>query len=130
MIHLENQQKTTSPSAAGFPSPADDFIDQQLDLTQYVVKHPVSTYFMRVSGRHPIIKNLADGDILVVDRSLEPKNENIIVANIEGKITINKVTKYKNSLCLLVENPINEPTKIDNSLQIWGVVTHVISRVA
>ncbi len=117
---------------AGFPSPADDFLEGQLDLNKYLIHHPAATYYVRVKGDSMINAGIHDGDLLIVDRSLEPRENKVVIAVVNGQITVKRLKKLKNKQFVLVaENPdfpsieVNE----ENNVSIWGVVTNVIHPV-
>ncbi|MFS8131396.1 MAG: LexA family protein [Candidatus Dojkabacteria bacterium] len=116
---------------AGFPSPADDFIDKKLDLNDLLIKHPVATFFVRVAGDSMIGAGIHSGDILVVDRALEAVNNNIVVAVINGELTVKRLRTTKGKVVLMPENTNYKPIEIkeDDNFSIWGVVTTVIHRV-
>ena len=116
---------------AGFPSPADDFIDKKLDLNRYLIKHPAATFFVRVSGHSMTKAGIHSGDILIVDRALEPINNSVVIALLDGEFTVKRVHKQKGALYLLSENPRFGPKKVteDMDFQVWGVVTYVIHRL-
>jgi DNA polymerase V len=116
---------------AGFPSPADDFIDKKLDLNEYLVQHPTSTFFVRVTGDSMIGAGIHSGDILIVDRSLEPQDNNIIVAVINGDLTVKRLRKKNGTVVLYPENVNYEPITItaEDDFSVWGVVTSVIHKV-
>lgn len=117
--------------AAGFPSPADDYVEGQLDLNSHLVKHPAATFFVRVAGDSMIGAGIHPGDILVVDRSLEPVNGKIVIAVLNGELTVKRLRRRDGVVCLVAENehypriPIHEET----DFMIWGVVTSVIHAV-
>jgi len=90
---------------AGFPSPADDFVETRLDLNEYLIDHPEATFFVRVSGDSMIRAGIHTGDILIVDRSLEPKNNDIVIAIIDGEFTVKRLKKYGDRVFLVPENP-------------------------
>lgn len=116
---------------AGFPSPAEDYIEGTLDLNKHLIKHPASTFFVRVSGDSMIKAGIFPDDILIVDRSLEPVDKKIVIAVLDGELTVKRL-RYRDKLILLEpENPEYQPIKIteDDSLEIWGVVTNVIHKV-
>ena len=114
--------------SAGFPSPADDYLDRKLDLNEHLVKNPASTFFVRVAGDSMTDAGINDNDILIVDRSIEPSSNNIVIAVVNGELTVKRLIKKKNSCLLFAENPAYPPLKIndDTPLEIWGVVTFVI----
>lgn len=115
---------------AGFPSPAQDFIAQAIDLNKYIIKHPAATYFALVNG---VSKDtdLSEGDLLVVDRSLDPQDGKIAVCFVDGEFTVKKI-RIEKDRCLLVPSnpdyPVIEVNK-DNDFTIWGIVTYVIKKV-
>src|SRR5271170_4231392 len=88
----------SSTISAGFPSPADEFIEAKLDLNELLVKHPVATFFMRVSGNSMQDCGIQDKDILIVDRSLTPTNGKIVIAIINGQLTVKRLKKTKNKI--------------------------------
>lgn len=114
--------------SAGFPSPADDFIEKTLDLNDLLIKHPQATFFVRVSGNSMVNAGIRDGDILVVDKSLEPKEGKIVIANVEGEFVLKRIRKKNGKLYLFPENLDYNPIEIkeDMDCEIWGVVTYVI----
>ena len=117
-----------SSISAGFPSPAEDHIDVSLNLNDYLVKHPSSTFYIYVKGDSMIGSGIYDGDLMVVDRSLEPQSNNIAVAVIDGEFTVKKIYKNKNQIYLLPDNKNYKPIHIKEGMdfQIWGIVTHSI----
>ncbi len=114
--------------SAGFPSPAEDYIDKNLDLNEYLIKHPSATFFVRVAGNSMINAGIHNGDILVVDRALEPADNKIIIAVINGELTVKRVRKARDRLYLMPENDDFKTIEVTEEMdfQIWGVVTHVI----
>ena len=113
---------------AGFPSPADDYIEGKLDLNRHLIKHPAATFFVRVTGDSMIGAGIHSGDLLVVDRSLEPADKNVVVAVLDGELTVKRLSKQNQVLRLLPENLNYEPIEItpQQTIEIWGVVTSVI----
>ena len=116
---------------AGFPSPAEDYLDKKLDLNEHLIKHPASTFFVKVKGDSMIGAGINNGDILIVDRSLEPKDKRIIVSVVNGDFTVKRISKSKDKLFLLAENPKYSPIEIKDGMdfEVWGVVVHVIHSV-
>jgi DNA polymerase V len=116
---------------AGFPSPAEDDVETHLNLHDYVVHHPAATFFLRAKGQSMREAGIHDGDLLVVDRSLEPANGRIVIAAVDGELTVKRLYKKGNSVVLQAENPdypdINIPA--ESELHIWGVVTNVLHQV-
>ncbi len=115
---------------AGFPSPADDYLERQLDLHELLVEHPEATFFVRIEGDSMIGAGMHSGDILVVDRSLTASDGKIIVALLGGEFTVKRLQKRGQKICLAAENPRYRPLEVteDSDFQVWGVVTYVIHR--
>jgi len=113
---------------AGFPSPAGDYLDGKLDLNQYLIKHPAATFFLRVTGDSMTEAGIHSGDLLIVDRSLEPSDGNIVIAVLDGELTVKQLERRKGTLRLLPANKNYEPLEVSEqqSFEIWGVVTNVI----
>ncbi len=116
---------------AGFPSPASDYIESTLDLNKYLIKHPAATFFVRVAGESMIEAGIRSGDILIVDRALQPEKYKIVIAAINGELTIKRIKNMDNNFYLEPDNPSFEPIEItrDMDFYIWGVVTYVIHKV-
>jgi len=114
--------------SAGFPSPAEDEVEQSLDLNELVVKHPAATFFLRVSGSSMVNAGIHHNDIVVVDRSLEPTHGKIVIACLNGELTIKRLHCRDNKIQLLAENDTYKPIDITNEMELrfWGVVTHVV----
>jgi DNA polymerase V len=114
--------------SAGFPSPADDFIELSIDLNQYLVKHKDTTFFAKVKGHSMKNAGINDGDLLVIDRSLEPQNNKIAVCQIDGEFTVKRIKMEENIVWLIAENEDYQPIKVtpENELMIWGIVIHAI----
>lgn len=117
--------------SAGFPSPALDFVDLTIDLNKHLVKHPSATFYGRVKGMSMKNAGISDGDLLVIDKSLEPSNGKIAVCYIDGEFTLKRIKISKKEVWLVPENDDFKPTKIteENNFLIWGIVTHVIKNV-
>lgn len=122
---------TLSPVSAGFPSPADDFVENILDLNEYLIKHPAATFFVRVSGDSMENAGIFSGDLLVVDRSLEAKNDSVVIAYLNNEFTVKRVRKDKDVWYLIPENPNYKSIRIteDMNFIVWGVVTNAIHKV-
>lgn len=107
---------------AGFPSPADDFLDSPLDLNRELVHNPASTFFVRVSGDSMAGDGIGDGDLLVVDRSVEPYDGCIAVCYVDGEFTVKRVRLEKGCAWLMPSNPKYRPIRVDaeNDFQIWA----------
>lgn len=117
-----------NPVPAGFPSPADDYVENKLDLNEHLIKHPAATFFMHAYGESMLQAGIKSGDILVVDRAVEPKNNHIVVAVINAEFTVKRLKKIEQNWYLCPENPEFKPIRITSEMQlaIWGVVTYVI----
>ena len=116
---------------AGFPSPAEDYIEQKLNVQELLVKRPASTFFIRVSGYSMLDAGIHDGDILVVDRSLKASTHKIIVAILDGELTIKRFEQAENTIYLHPENKEYQTITVtpDIDFEVWGVVTNVIHAV-
>ncbi|MFK7783279.1 LexA family protein [Psychroserpens sp.] len=118
--------------SAGFPSPADDFKENKISLDKTLVKNKEATFYARVSGQSMIGAGLDDGDLLVVDKSIEPTHNQIAVCFIDGEFTVKRLKVTSEGVYLQPENPVYDPILVGehNDFQIWGIVTHVIKRMA
>lgn len=111
---------------AGFPSPAQDYIESTLDLNEYCIRHPSASYYLRASGESMVESGIQSGDLLVVDRSLTPVHGSIVIACIDSEFTVKKLCLHPR-LCLMPMNPAYSPIYVDpDELEIFGVVTHSI----
>lgn len=117
--------------SAGFPSPAEDFKEKRISLDNTLIKNKEATFYARVSGKSMIGAGLDDGDLLVIDRSLEPENRKIAVCFIDGEFTVKRLKIEKDKITLMPENKSYKPIKVteENNLLIWGIVTYVIKEV-
>lgn len=115
---------------AGFPSPADEEPREKLDLLRLLVRHPASTFFFRIGGTSMVDAEMDEGDIIIVDRSIEPYNGCSAVCFIDGEFTVKRVEKHDDHIMLVAANPKFKSLRItrDNEFAIWGVVTYVIKR--
>ncbi len=115
---------------AGFPSPAEEYIELAFDLNKELVKNPSSTFYGRVRGNSMVDANINDGDILVIDKSIYPSNGQKAVCFIDGEFTIKTLKLSKDGLYLMPANPEFKPIKItpDNEFIVWGIVTYVIHK--
>jgi DNA polymerase V len=113
---------------AGFPSPADDHLEANIDLNQQCIKHPAATFFVKVQGHSMIGAGIHNGDMLVVDRSLEAQSGSIIIAVVNGELTVKRLLLNDGEVWLWPENPEYLPVQIKEGMElhIWGVVAHVI----
>lgn len=116
---------------AGFPSPAEDYIEGSLDLNQHLIRHPAATFFVRVSGDSMINAGIFTGDILIVDRSLEPADKKIVIAVLDGELTVKRLRIRDNIPTLEPENEQYPSIHIqpEMAFEIWGVVTNVIHKL-
>ncbi|SEQ13323.1 DNA polymerase V [Flavobacterium urocaniciphilum] len=116
---------------AGFPSPAADFDETRLSIDQIVVKNATATFYAKASGNSMNGAGIDDGDILVIDKSLEPQDGKIAVCFIDGEFTVKRIKVQENSLLLLPENPSFEPIEVtqENNFIIWGIVTYVVKKI-
>ena len=127
----EGQQFISSGIKAGFPSPAADFEENKISLDKTLVKNAEATFYAKASGNSMTGAGIDDGDILVIDRSLEPTNNKIAVCLIDGVFTVKRIKIEEDYLFLIPENSNYEPIKIDlhNDFVVWGIVTYVIKKV-
>ena len=114
--------------SAGFPSPADDFINTSIDLNKELIKNPSATFYGKVEGDSMKDAGIDHGDLLIIDKSLEPRNGKIAVCYIDGQFTIKKIKIEKNCCWLLPANENYSHIKVteENEFIIWGIVIHVI----
>tara|TARA_B100000427_G_C15238029_1_gene476454 strand:- start:156 stop:608 length:453 start_codon:yes stop_codon:yes gene_type:complete len=127
---FENIPLFAGSVSAGFPSPADDYMHMDLDLHDHLVQNPSSTFCVKVVGESMKDAGIQSGDVMVVDRSLEPKNRSIVLAVIDSEFTVKRVNVNDNELYLMPENDSFNPIKITEEMnfQIWGVVTFIIHK--
>ena len=116
---------------AGFPSPAADFDGSRISIDQVVVKNPTATFYAKANGNSMIGAGIDDGDILVIDKSIEPQDGKIAVCFIDGEFTVKRIKIQENSLLLLPENKLFEPIEVtqENDFIIWGIVTYVLKKL-
>ena len=117
--------------AAGFPSPADNYIESNLDLNEFLINHPSATFFVRVVGDSMIKAGIETGDILIVDRSLEPSDYKIVVAVVDGEFTVKRLIIKDGKYYLHAENDDYTDIEIKEEMhfEVWGVVTRIIKEV-
>jgi DNA polymerase V len=120
-----------APVRAGFPNPAEEAGGFALDLNDYLVKHPVSTYYLRVEGDSMTGAGITSGDIVVVDKSLEARTGDIVVAAVDGDFTLKRLKKQSLEAWLVAERPGYPPIALHQATDatLWGVVTFVIHQV-
>jgi len=116
---------------AGFPSPAEDYIEKSLDLNEYLVQHPAATFFVRVTGDSMTGAGINSGDLLIVDRALKAVNGSVIVAILNGEFTVKRLQSSGKRVRLFPENPAYQPIEVTAGcdFEVWGVVVHVIHTV-
>ncbi|NGX39245.1 MAG: LexA repressor [Chlamydiae bacterium] len=117
---------------AGFPSPAEGYLDETIDLNQLLIAHPTATFFVRVMGESMNQAGILPGDVLVVDRSIEPQNRSIVLAVINAEFTVKRLLKKEKKLFLAPENSSFSPIEItsETDFKIWGVITYVIHKAS
>ncbi len=114
--------------SAGLPTPAEDYIEGRLDLNRHLIKHPAATFFVRVAGDSMVDAGIHPGDILVVDRSLEPQDASVVIAVVDGDLTVKRIARRGDRILLVPDNSAYQPLEIgaDMEFEVWGVVTSVI----
>lgn len=117
--------------SAGFPSPAADYEEDKLDLNKYLIKHPAATFFVRVIGDSMVGAGIYCGDLLVIDRSLEPRDKSVVIAVVNGELTVKRIRIRKKKITLEPENENYSAQQIneDVEFEVWGVVTNVIHKL-
>jgi DNA polymerase V len=117
-----------NPIAAGFPVTTEDYVEGKIDLNRHLIKHPESTFLVRVAGESMRDAGIHPSDLLVVDRAMEPISGKVVIAVVNGELTVKRLRKHRDKLWLMPENPDFQPIEIDENadLHIWGVVTNVI----
>ena len=116
--------------AAGFPSPADDYIQGALSLDEHLIQHKAATFFVRAEGNSMVGAGIFDGDLLVVDKSLSAKSGDIVIAVVDGNLTVKRLNKRGSTITLKAENPRFKDIEFieGQELQVWGVVTSTIKK--
>ena len=117
---------------AGFPSPAENYVEQELDLKEHLIRNSDSTFLVRATGKSMVNVGISPGDILIVDKSLEAKNNSIIIVSIDGELTVKRLIKdNENKKSYLKSENLDYPNidlKIESDTMIWGVVTYSIHK--
>lgn len=115
---------------AGFPSPAQDYMEQAIDLNKELIRHPASTFYGRVVGNSMSGEGIEEGDILIIDKSLELMDGDLAVCFINGEFTVKRVKLEKDLAWLVPSNPDYQPIKVtkDNEFTIWGIVTYTVKK--
>ena len=116
---------------AGFPSPAVDYTDCRLDLHRHLVRNEAATFFLRAHGESMLGAGIHDGDLLVVDRSIDPVHRKVVIAALEGELTVKRLLHREGRILLATENVRFEPIDITENefVHIWGVVTYVVHKL-
>lgn len=116
---------------AGFPSPADDYVDKKINLHEYLVRNNAATFFLKAHGESMINAGIYDGDLLIVDRSIEAAHNKIVIAAIDGELTVKRLIRKKKQVVLAPENPDYPEFDITlkEHIHIWGVVTYAIHKI-
>ena len=116
---------------AGFPSPAQDYMEGEIDLNEVLIRHREATFYVRISGDSMTGAGILDGDLAIVDRQIEPSNGNFVIAFVDGEFTIKRIRKDKDCLWLMPSNDKYPPIQVtaDNEFTVWGVVTYIIKKV-
>ena len=119
-----------APVSAGFPSPAEDYLDRALDLNELLISNPAATFYVRASGDSMRDAGIQTGDLLIVDRAIEPRPGKIVIAAVDGELTVKRLRTKDGRLYLAPENPAYPCLEVspEASFEIWGVVTCVIHR--
>ncbi len=114
---------------AGFPSPAEEYLGEKLDLNEYLIKNPIASFFAKVEGDSMVDAGIFEGDLVVVDRSLTAKHGNIVIAAVNNELTIKRLCT-KDGIKLIPENQDYQPIVMsgENELVIWGVVTSLVRK--
>ena len=116
--------------SAGFPSPAADFLDTSIDLNEYLIKHPSTTFLAITSGFSMKDAGIHDKDILIIDKSLEPTDGKIAVCIIDGEFVLKRLKVDKLGIWLMPANPLFKPMRVSEfqDFEIWGIVTYSIQK--
>ena len=120
-----------NPVQAGFPSPAEDYMERSLDLHEHLVRHKSATFFLRASGQSMINAGIHDGDLLVIDRIIPASHNKVVIAALDGELTVKRLVRRNGRVLLVPENPDYPEIDITEHeyVHIWGVVTYVIHKL-
>jgi DNA polymerase V len=129
--NLEKPSMAVTGISAGFPSPADDYMEAGIDLNRELIRNPGATFFGRVKGFSMQDAGISDGDVLVIDKSLEPRNGAVAVCFLDGEFTVKRIRIENGELFLVPENKEFQPIRITdgNDFMVWGIVTYVIKKM-
>lgn len=112
---------------AGFPSPADDYLERDLDLVSHLIQHPSATYYLRAKGDSMRNIGIYDGDLLIVDRSLDPTPGRVVIMSVDGELTCKRLGRIGQRLYLFAANEEYKPIPLEGAeCHVWGIVTHNI----
>ena len=116
---------------AGFPSPASDYLEGEIDLNRYLIKNPLATFIVKSQGNSMLQAGIHSGDLLIVDRSIKAKNNSIVVASVDGDLIVKRIKISGKKYLLASDNKTYKDIKINNEsdIFIWGTVTKVIHSV-
>jgi DNA polymerase V len=130
-MHKDSPPLVAWHISCGFPSPADDYRESELDINELVIAHPDATFYVRVSGTSMEGAGICEGDVLVVDRALDARENAIIVALVNGECTVKRLVTSDDTLILMPENPHYDPLPITEEMEfrVWGIATYVIHRL-
>ncbi|KAA6231803.1 translesion error-prone DNA polymerase V autoproteolytic subunit [Chlorobium phaeovibrioides] len=119
-----------SAVAAGFPSPAEDHEEMSLDLNKALIRHPAATFYARVKGSSMMDAGIEDGDLLIIDKALEPKDGDVAVCFIDGEFTVKRIRLEDGDLFLVPANPLFQPVRVteENEFLVWGIVSYIIHK--
>ncbi len=131
MSVIRHQTLFEAAVPAGFPSPAADYEEEKLDLNNHLVKNPAATFFVRVTGDSMLGAGIHNDDLLVVDRSIEPRDKNVVIAAVDGELTVKRIRINARQITLQPENLNYCARQItaDTAFEVWGVVTSVIHKL-
>ena len=120
-----------SKLSAGLPAQTDDAVDDYVDLNDYCLPHPESSFLLQVSGQSMLGAGIHDGDLLVVDRSRKPKSGQVVIAALDGELTVKRLSRQGQTVHLVAENPEYPSIMVrsDQMFTVWGVVTFVVHRL-
>ena len=123
-----NQSLFEAGVSAGFPSPAADYEEDKLDLNKHLIKNPPATFFVRVTGDSMVGAGIHHGDLLIVDRSLEPRDKSVVIAVVNRELTVKRIRIKGKKITLEPENENYSPQQITEEMEfeVWGIVTNVI----